>query len=227
MKRAVRVLYALAAAALLAGCGEKTCFFLTGEPDGIREGAPVVWYNAFVGKVSAVGTEEEGAVRVEIAFDGKHADDIRDGVAARVVRDPGISPRSFVLLVGGKDASRPALGSGARIPESRPGNAVREGGAAFLEWLKTSRAGELKVGVCLLAVLCVLFKILKRLFRLAVLAVLAALVVYAVSSARSGWVGYRGDLENAQSLSSEAKDWVLRNGDKIQAVLEAAGENGE
>ena len=113
-KFAVTVLL-LVGTMFLSGCGGKTCFFLTKEADGVQAGAPVVWYNAFVGKVATVGTEE-GATRVEIAFDGRYAKAIHDGVAARVVSDPGISPRPFVLLVGGKDESRPLLGSGVQIP---------------------------------------------------------------------------------------------------------------
>ena len=211
---------------LLSGCGGKTCFFLTKEADGVQAGAPVVWYNAFVGKVATVGTAE-GAARVEIAFEGRYANAIHDGVAARVVSDPGISPRPFVLLVGGKDESRPLLGSGVQIPESRPGNAMQEGFASFVDWLKTSRPEELKVVVGLLVVLGILCRFVRKMFRLAVIAGIAGLIAYAVISTRSEWDNYRNTLENAKSLSAEARDWVLQHGDKLQSVLEAAEESEE
>ena len=218
--------FAVLALLLFAGCKEKTCFFLAGDAEGVQEGAPVVWYNAFVGKVSAVGAEE-GANRVEIAFDGKHADSIHEGVVARVVSDPGISPRPFVLLVGGKDESRPVLGSGIQIPESKPANAVQEGASSFLDWLKTSRPEELKVVVGLLLILGILCKFVRSMFRMAILAGIVALIAYAVFNTRSEWDNYRDTLENAKALSVEAKDWVLQHGDKLQAVLEAATEHGE
>lgn len=211
---------------LLSGCGEKTCFFLTKDADGVQAGAPVVWYNAFVGKVASVGTEEEAA-RVEIAFEGRYANAIHDGVAARVVADLGISPRPFVLLVGGKDESRPLLGSGVQIPESRPGNAVQEGFTAFVDWLRTSRPEELKVVVVLLVVLVILCMFVRRVIRLALIAGIAGLIAYAVLSTRSEWDNYRNTFENAKALSAEAKDWVLQHGDKLQVVLESAEESRE
>ena len=140
-KFAGRVMFGLAAAMmlLLVGCGEKNCYFVTKDSQDLQVGAKVVWYDAYVGKVDAIESDE-GGFRVSVKFSKKFNDQIHDGVAGRIVNDPKISSRAFVLLVGGRDSSRPPIEGGVEIPESKPGNAVQEGFAAFVDWLKTSRA---------------------------------------------------------------------------------------
>ena len=101
---------------------------------------------------------DEGGFRVSVKFSKKFNDQIHDGVAGRIVNDPKISPQAFVLLVGGRDSSRPAIEGGEEIPESKPGNAVQEGFAAFVDWLKTSRADELKILGAFLLIVFVLLK---------------------------------------------------------------------
>ena len=85
---------------LLSGCGEKECFFVSQDGKSLAPNAPVVWYDAYVGKVESV-EPAAGGVKVSFRLNKKYNDEIRDGVAGRVVNDPKISPKAFVLLVGG------------------------------------------------------------------------------------------------------------------------------
>ena len=159
--RKMSLMTAVAALLLFAGCGEKKCFFVSQDGKSVQPGAPVVWYDAYVGKVDAVESTEGGA-KVSIRLDKKYAEEIHDGVAGRVVNDPGISQKTFVLLVGGRDKDRPLVSAGAQIPESKPTNVVSEGFSAFVDWLRNSRADELKiVGVALL-ILFVLLKFVSK-----------------------------------------------------------------
>ena len=108
-KFAGRVMFGLAAAMmlLLAGCGEKNCYFVTKDSQDLQVGAKVVWYDAYVGKVDAIEFDE-GGFRVSVKFSKKFNDQIHDGVAGRIVNDPKISSRAFVLLVS-KDVQVPPV----------------------------------------------------------------------------------------------------------------------
>lgn len=102
-------MFGLAAAMmlLLAGCGEKNCYFVTKDSQDLQVGAKVVWYDAYVGKVDAIEFDE-GGFRVSVKFSKKFNDQIHDGVAGRIVNDPKISSRAFVLLVS-KDVQVPPV----------------------------------------------------------------------------------------------------------------------
>lgn len=213
MKRGVfRFLTVFAALLLLAGCGgKKTCHFVAPDAGGLEPGAPVVWFNATVGSVSEIGPVEDG-VRVDIAFDDAHAGSIRDGVTAWVVADPGVSPKPYIELAGGRDESRPVLADGVRIPAPRPGNAVEEGAMRFTDWLSGARKEELAFLVALIGFLTFFGKrigvFLRRLFFLAVL----ALVAYLVWSVRTDWQSHR---ERFADIKTSIGDWLERNRGRI------------
>ena len=213
----------VAAILLFAGCGEKKCFFVAQGGKSVQPGAPVVWYDAYVGKVDAIESAENGA-KVLICLGKKFAGEIRDGVAGRVVNDPKISPKAFVLLVGGKDKDRSLVEDGAQIPESRPTNAVSEGFSAFVDWLKNSRADELKiVGVALL-ILFVLLKFVSKMFKLVLFVGILCAIGYVCVSANVGWGSYKERIANAAESAQEAKAWLQQHGEKLHAILETALE---
>jgi len=215
---------AFAAAMLLfAGCGEKKCFFVSQDGKSVQPGAPVVWYDAYVGKVDAVESVEAGS-KVTIRLDKKYAEEIHDGVAGRVVNDPDISQKSFVLLVGGRDKERPLVSAGAQIPESKPTNVVSEGFSAFVDWLRNSRADELKiVGVALL-ILFVLLKFVSKMLKFVLFVGILGAIAYVCVSASVGWDSYKEQLSSAQKTAQEAKAWLQQHGEKLHAVLETALE---
>lgn len=220
-----RVFLGLAAAMtlLLTGCGEKNCYFVTKDSQDLQVGAKVVWYDAYVGKVDSIESDD-GGFRVSVRFSKKFNDQIHDGVAGRIVNDPKISSRAFVLLVGGRDASRPPVESGVEIPESRQGTAVQEGFAAFVDWLKNSRAEELKVvGVVLLILLLLLKFVSKTLKFLMFLGILGA-IGYVCVTANIGWDNYKERLANVKDTAEEAKEWIQQHGEKLHAILETALE---
>ena len=218
-----KVMVVLGVAMLLAGCGEKKCFFVTQDGKSVQPGAPVVWYDAYVGKVDAVESAD-GGDKVSICLDKKYAEEIRDGVAGRVVNDPGISQKAFVLLVGGRDKDRPLVSAGAQIPESKPANVVSEGFSAFVDWLKNSRADELKiVGVALL-ILFVLLKFVSKMFKFVLFVGILCAIGYVCVSANVGWDNYREQLSSAQKTAQEAKAWLQQHGEKLHTILETALE---
>ena len=208
---------------LFAGCGEKKCFFVSQDGKSVQPGAPVVWYAAYVGKVDAVESMEAGS-KVTIRLDKKYAEEIHDGVAGRVVNDPEISQKSFVLLVGGRDKERPLVSAGAQIPESKPTNVVSEGFSAFVDWLRNSRADELKiVGVALL-ILFVLLKFVSKMIKFVLFVGILCAIVYVCVSANVGWDNYKEQLSSAQKTAHEAKAWLQQHGEKLHAILETALE---
>ena len=214
---------AVAALLLFAGCGEKKCFFVSQDGKSVQPGAPVVWYDAYVGKVDAVESTEGGA-KVSIRLDKKYAEEIHDGVAGRVVNDPGISQKTFVLLVGGRDKDRPLVSAGAQIPESKPTNVVSEGFSAFVDWLRNSRADELKiVGVALL-ILFVLLKFVSKMIKFVIFVGILCAIGYVCVSVNVGWDNYKAHIANAKDTAQEAKAWLQQHGEKLHAILETALE---
>ena len=224
-----RLTMTLSVAAMLllaAGCGKKNCYFVTEDSQDLQVGAKVVWYDAYVGKVDAIESAEAG-FKVSINLDRKFNDQIHDGVAGRVVNDPKISSRAFVLLIGGRDANRPTIGGGEEIPESKPGNAVQEGFSAFVDWLKNSRADELKiVGVVLLILLALLKFVGKMLKFVLVLGILCA-IGYVCVTANIDWGNYKERMANVKETAQEAKEWVQKHGEKLHVILETALESDD
>lgn len=208
---------------LLAGCGEKKCFFVSQEGKALVPDAPVVWYDAYVGRVDALEAVAE-ETKVSFRLNKKFAEEIRDGVAGRVVNDPKISPKAFVLLVGGRDKSRSLVENGAQIPESRATNAISEGFSAFVEWLKGSKRDELVIVGIVLLVLFVLLKFVAKLIKLAVFVAILCVIVYACLSANIGWDNYKEQLSTAKAAAQEAGNWLQQYGGKLHDVLNSVLE---
>ena len=222
MKKTLLMIVA-AATVLLTGCGGKKCHFVSQDGKLLKQGAPVVWYDAYVGKVDSL-EEAEGGVKVSMKIGEKYDDQIHDGVAGRIVNDPKISPNAFVLLIGGKDSARPLLENGVQIPESKPSNALVEGWGAFVDWLKNSRADELKVVGAFLLILFLLIKFVSKMFKFVLFLGIVAAVGYVCVTTNIDWGRYKDRLENVKEAAHEAKDWLLQHGEKLHAILETALE---
>ena len=121
MKR-ILMLTMCVAMLFLAGCGEKKCFFVTQDIQGVTEGTIVVWEKEVVGKVDAL-VKVDGGTKIAIKFAKKYQDIIHDDVFGRVESDePSSSLKSRVVLIGGKDENRPILKDGDQIPEFKQEN---------------------------------------------------------------------------------------------------------
>ena len=224
MKKDMMVTMAAAAMMLLlTGCGEKTCFFVSQDGKSLQSGSPVVWYDAYVGQVESVEEVADGA-KVSFRLNKKYNDEIRDGVAGRVVNDPKISPKTFVLLVGGRDKNRSLVENGAQIPESRVTNAISEGFSAFVEWFKGSKMDELVIVGIVLLVLFVLLKFVAKLIKFAVFVAILGVIVYAYLSANIGWDNYKEQLSAAKTAAQEAGNWLQQHGGKLHEVLDSVLE---
>ena len=222
MKKTLMMI-AAAAAMLLAGCGEKKCFFVSQEGKSLRNGAPVVWYDAYVGKVDSL-ENTEGGTKITIKFGKKYNDQIHDGAAGRIVNDPKISSSAFVLLVGGKDTARPLLEADAQIPESKQSNIVAEGFSAFVDWLRNSRADELKIVGVVLLIIFVLLKFVSKMFKFVLFLGILAAIGYVCVSANIGWSAYKEKIVNIKETAQEAKNWLQQHGEKLHTILETALE---
>ena len=230
MKRIMMGMFA-AAAMLLAGCGEKRCFFITQDSKGLKAGANVVWVSGglareevLVGKVAAV-EEADAGTKVSIKFAKKYKRLIHDGVAGCVVVDEkSTPPKVGVLLTGGKDESRPLVADGDEIPESKEAGASRDVLSAFVEWLKTSRAGELQiVGTALLIILVLLRFVSKRFKFILFLGFLCGLG-YVYITVKNDWDNYKERFSNVKTATQEAKAWLQQHGEKLHVILETALE---
>ena len=219
LKNGLSFCMVLAGLLLLTGCGEKMCHFEAQDAAGLTTGAPVMWYDMFVGTVEGIEAMDGGASAVRIRFDSRYENAIHDGVAARVVADPKIAAKPFVLLVGGKDVTRPVLGRGVRIPESQPGNAVQEGFASFDGWLKGARTEELVVVGGLLGFLTLFFKRIGKFFRRLIVLLIVGLVAYICYTLHSDWQSHKASFADVKAKSQEAADWVVQNGEKLKALL--------
>ena len=208
---------------LLAGCGEKKCFFVSQEGKALVPNAPVVWYDAYVGRVDALKAVAEGTM-VSVRLNKKFAEEIRDGVSGRVVNDPKISPKAFVLLVGGRDKDRSLVEDGAQIPESKPTNAVSEGFSSFVEWLKNSRADELKIVGVVLLIFLVLLKFVSKMFKFVLFVGILCAIGYVCVTANIDWSKYKERLSNMAETAQEAKAWLQQHGEKLHTILETALE---
>ena len=224
MKKGMMVTMVVAAMMLLlTGCSEKKCFFVSQDGKSLVANAPVVWYDAYVGHVDALEAVAEGT-KVSVRLNKKFAGEIRDGVAGRVVNDPKISPKAFVLLVGGRDKDRSLVENGAQIPESRATNAISEGFSAFVEWLKGSKRDELVIVGIVLLVLFVLLKFVAKLIKLAVFVAILCVIVYVYLSANIGWDNYKEQLSAAKEAAHETGVWLQQHGGKLHDVLNSVLE---
>lgn len=214
------------AIALLSGCGDKECYVMSQDAKGIASRAPVVWQDAYVGAVSSVETEA-GWTKVLLDLKKPFDEQIRAGVSARIVDDASISPKPFVLLIGGKDASMPVLADGAQIPEAKPLDEMKEQASGFMGWLKGSaHAGEKAGGIALLVLLGVL-KFVKRMVKLLIKLLILAVVVVTILVMRGDWKSYQARAEAALSGARELKSWTVENAGKVKAALEQAASAAE
>ena len=216
-------MFCVAALLLLAGCGEKKCFFVSQDGKILAHKAPVVWYDAYVGHVDALEEVADGT-KVSVCLNKKFAEEIRDGVAGRVVNDPKISPKAFVLLVGGRDKDRSLVADGAQIPESKPTNAVSEGFSSFVDWLRNSRADELKIVGVTLLILLVLIKFVSKMFKFVLFVGILCAIAYVCVTANIGWSDYKERLSNVKETAQEAKAWLQQHGEKLHAILDTTLE---
>lgn len=214
------------AIALLSGCGDKECYVMSQDAKGIAPKAPVVWQDAYVGSVSSVESEAEWT-RVSLDLKKPFDEQIRAGVSARIVDDASISPKPFVLLIGGKDASMPVLADGAQIPEAKPLDEMKAQASGFMGWLKGSaHTGEKAGGIALLVLLGVL-KFVKKLVKLLIKLLILAVIVVTVLVTRDDWKNYQTRAEAALSGARELKNWTVENAGRIKSVLEQTASAAE
>ena len=218
MMNKVMVVFVAAVAMLLAGCGEKKCFFVTRDSRGLKAGANVIWVSggllreeAIVGKVVALETEEDGT-KVFIKFVKKYKNLIHDGVAG------------CVLLTGGKDESRPLVEDGDQIPESKEDSVTRDAFSAFVEWLRTSRALELNIVGTALLIILVLLKFVSKRFKFILFLGLLCGIGYVYITVKNDWSSYKERFSNVKTATQEAKTWLLQHGEKLHVILETALE---
>ena len=213
-------------AALLSGCGDKECYVMSQDAKGIVPKAPIVWQDAYVGTVSSVETED-GWTKVALDLKKPFDERIRAGVSARIVNDASISPKPFVLLIGGRDAAMPVLADGAQIPEARATDELKDQAAGFMGWLKgSSHVGETAGGGLLLVLLLVL-KFVKKMVKLLIKLVILAVVVVTVLVMRGDWKSYQARADAALSGARELKSWTVENAGKVKAALEQASSAAE
>ena len=216
----------VAALLLFTGCGEKKCHFVAPDAEGLETGAPVVWYDATIGSVSDVKPDGDG-VRVDVAFDSRHAKSVHDGVTAWIVNDEGVSAKPIVKLFGGRDEDRPVLKNGVRIPAPRPGTAVERGFMRFDDWLSGKNETYVAALVGILAFLKFFGKRIGVILRRLVLLILLALIAYIICSARTDWQAHRDRFSNLKEQSREAADWLIQHGEKVKALAPLVEDDGD
>ena len=219
MKKTIVNIIAVIFLLLLSGCGEKECFFISQEGKVLEEGAPVVWYDAYVGQVKSLEQGSDGT-KITISFNKKYNEEIRDGVAGRVVNDTSISPKAFVLLVGGKDKERSVVAHGAQIPESKPAGVVGDGLLAFIEWLKNCHGNELIIVGAIILVLFIVIKFVGKFIKFLLFVGIILAIGYVCFSAKIDWSNYQDTLANVKVTAQEAKTWLQENGEKLQVILD-------
>lgn len=211
---------------LFAGCSDKECYVMSQDAKGIAPTAPIVWQDAYVGSVSSVEAES-GWVKVSLGLRKPFDEQIRAGVSARIVDDASISPKPFVLLIGGKDASMPALADGVQIPEAKATDEFKDQAAGFMGWLKgSSHVGETAGGGLLLVLLLVL-KFVKKMVKLLIKLLILAVVVVTILVMRGDWKSYQARAEAALSGARELKSWTVENAGKVKSALEQASSAAE
>lgn len=220
------LLTAIVGAMLLSGCGDKECYVMSQDPKGIAPKAPIVWQDAYVGSVSYVESES-GWAKVSLGLKKPFDEQIRAGVSARIVNDASLSPKPFVLLIGGKDMAMPVLADGAQIPEAKATDELKDQAAGFMGWLKgSSHVGETAGGGLLLVLLLVL-KFVKKLVKLLIKLLILAVVVVTILVMRGDWKSYQARAEAALSGARELKSWTVENAGKVKSALEQASSAAE
>ena len=213
-------------AMLLSGCGDKECYVMSQDAKGIASRAPVVWQDAYVGTVSSVEAEA-GWTKVSLDLKKPFDEQIRAGVSAQIVNDASISPKPFVLLIGGRDASMPVLADGAQIPEAKATDELKDQAAGFMGWLKgSSHVGEM-TGGGLLAALIIALRFFGKMVKLLIKLLILAVVVVTILVTRGDWKSYQARAEAALSGARELKSWTVENAGKVKAAIEQASSAAE
>lgn len=208
----------MAAMLLLAGCGEKKCFFVSQDGKLLKEGSPVMWYSEGVGFVDSLENTDQG-VKVVIKFLGEHKDRIHDGVRGQVMKDDRIWHRPFVLLSGGTDARCPVLEDDAWIPENKPKGKIEEGFAAFWDWLKQAHGMELIFVGLLLGALFLFFKFIGKIVKLVLFICIVAGLVHVGMSSAKGWDDYKQKVEQTMTSVQDVTNWLRQHGEKLGEAL--------
>ncbi len=225
MKKTLMMIVA-AAAMLLAGCGEKKCFFTSQDGKLLKKGAPVTWSktSAPVGEVEAL-EETESGTRATIRFAKKYTDFFHGGVTGRVVLKKGAAhPSAEIVLFSGGNEKNPLLQNGDVIPESKDEGALKDNWSAFTDWLTTSRVEEIKVVGTILGILLLLLKFGPKMLKFAAFLGIVGAIAYACVTANIDWNRHKERLVNAKETVQEVKAWLLQHGDKVTSALETAQE---
>lgn len=203
----------LAAMALLSGCGEKTCHFVSPEAGEVEAGAPVEWHNATIGTVKSMQPVNDG-FRVDITFDAAYSESIHDGVVARVESNPNFWPKPYVELLGAADANRPVLRNGVRIPSLRSDNVAQEKIMRVDDWLTLKNVGYALIIGLLIPTLKILGKRIGAFLRNVFLFAFLALVAYVAWTLYSDWQSHQERFSHLKEGISE----LLGPGKNVEAI---------
>ena len=202
------------------GCSKKRSFVSVSDTRGLTEGAPVIWYdnNAYAGKVFEV-KENNGFYFVYIDFQDDVEKNIHAGVKACPVIEKSISSRPVLMLVGGTDASLPALAPGSQIPEMSLAEFQKTKTVNFWSWFSSAKmGGTLVVAILLLIIFVILMlKIVAKLVKIGlVVAIIVILFVY-FGDVSSDWNAYKEQFSSMTSAINVEKleGWVKSNLDQI------------
>lgn len=209
----------LGLALALAGCGEKGCFVVAKDAKGIQAKAPVVWQDAYAGQVLSVAQHSSGS-RVSLELKKEFAGRIHAGVVARIVHDDKISGEPFILLVGGNDASMPLLDEGAQIPEANAVAEIKNGFAAFMQWVSNTSHTSEKVGCGLLLVLLVVLRFVKKVVKLLVKLLILIVLLLVVVLANRDWSDYRTKVVSASEQCKTAQTWVSDHAESLKKAVQ-------
>jgi hypothetical protein len=113
---------------------------------------------------------------------------------------------------------------GDQIPESKESNVAKEGFAAFVEWIRTSRTLELQLLCTALLIVLVLLKFVSRRFKFILSLGLLCAIGYVYATVKDDWSNYKERFSNVKTATKEAKAWILQHGEKLHTILETALE---
>ena len=102
---------------------------------------------------------------------------------------------------------------------------MQEGFAAFVDWLKNSRAEELKVAGIVLLILLLLLKFVSKMFKFILFLGILGAIGYVCVTANIDWSNYKERFANIKETALEAKGWIQQHGEKLHVILETALES--
>lgn len=133
------------------------------DPNGVANGAAVIWQDACVGSVKEVH-EENGKYRIVFVLAKEFKETIRADVRACPLKESG---KPVLKLVGGKNESQPFLSDGSEIPGITEGelplDTVKEIGTNLLNKLRNYKGWHEIVGwVVVLVIFASGYKFFRR-----------------------------------------------------------------